>query len=59
MYMCVHKIMNIYIHDMYIVQTCMYRFAHSCGGVRIPDAGPTRRRVGWPQGVSARKLGGA
>ena len=37
MYMCVHKIMNMYIHGMYMVQTCMYRFAHSCGGVRIPD----------------------
>ena len=38
MYMCVHKIMNMYIHGMYMVQTCMYRFAHSCGGVRIPDS---------------------
>ena len=37
MYMCVHKIMNMYIHGMYMVQTCMYRFAHSCGGGRIPD----------------------
>ena len=35
--MCVHKIMNMYIHGMYMVQTCMYRFAHSCGGGRIPD----------------------
>ena len=37
MYMCVHKIMNMYIHGMYMVQTCMYRFAYLCGGGRIPD----------------------
>ena len=37
MYMCVHKIMNMYIHNMYMIQTCMNRFAHSCGGGRIPD----------------------
>ena len=37
MYMCVHKIMNMYIHSMYMVQTCMNRFAHLCGGGRIPD----------------------
>ena len=36
--MCVHKIMNMYIHGMYMVQTCMYRFVHLCGGGRIPDA---------------------
>ena len=35
--MCVHKIMNMYIHGMYMVQTCMNRFAHLCGGGRIPD----------------------
>ena len=34
--MCVHQIMKMYIHGMYMLQTCMYRFAHSCGGVRIP-----------------------
>ena len=37
MYMCVHKIMNMYIHGMYMVQTCMNRFAHLRGGGRIPD----------------------
>ena len=37
MFMCVHKIMNMYIHGMYMLQTCMYSFAHPCGGVRIPD----------------------
>ena len=39
MYMCVHKIVNMYIHGMYMVQTCMNRFAHlRGGGGRIPDA---------------------
>ena len=47
MYMCVHKIMNMYIHGMYMVQTCMYRFAHSCGGVRIPDVGHVISQPGF------------
>ena len=37
MYMCVHKIINMYIHGIYMVQTCMNRFAHLRGGGRIPD----------------------
>ena len=30
---------------MYMLQTCMYSFAHPCGGVRIPDGLNFRRKV--------------
>ena len=44
MYMCVHKIINMYIPCIYMVQTCMNRFAYLRGGGRIPD-GTYRYRI--------------
>ena len=56
MYMCVHKIMNMYIHGMYMVQTCMNRFAHLRGGGRIPDDEPRRPRLTEPGAVGGAKV---